>query len=84
MRQKLTQVIVTAEGARHVYEKMAELPFDSFRKCMTVIVKDAEGVSTAQWGKYHPSDIYGLVGIWKNIYYGLVIVFLQSPVDMST
>ena len=40
-----TQVIVTAEGSRHVYEKMAELPFDSFRKCMTVIVKDAEGVS---------------------------------------
>ena len=39
---------MTAEGARHVYEKMAELPFDSFRKCMTVIVKDAEGVSKAQ------------------------------------
>ena len=38
------QVIVTAEGARHVFEKMAELPFDSFRKCMTVIVRDAEGV----------------------------------------
>ena len=39
------QVIVTAEGSRYVYEKMAELPFDSFRKCMTVIVKDSEGVS---------------------------------------
>ena len=38
-------MIVTVEGAQHVYEKMAELPFDSFRKCMTVIVKDAEGVS---------------------------------------
>ena len=36
---------MTAEGSRHVYEKMAELPFDSFRKCMTVIVKDSEGVS---------------------------------------
>ena len=36
---------MTAERARHVYEKMAELPFDSFRKCMTVIIKDSEGVS---------------------------------------
>ena len=39
------KVIVTAERSRHVYEKMAELPFDSFRKCMTVVVRDSEGVS---------------------------------------
>ena len=45
---------MTAEGARHVYEKMAELPFDSFRKCMTVIVKDAEGVSAAVQYIIHP------------------------------
>ena len=32
-------ISVTARGVKHTYDKLAELPFDSFRKCMTVIVK---------------------------------------------
>ena len=74
---------MTAEGARHVYEKMAELPFDSFRKCMTVIVKDAEGVSSEYITVGKISSIrYLWVGgwppTWQNIH-GLLIVFLQGP-----
>ena len=38
------KVVVTAQGIRHTYEKLAELPFDSFRKCMTVIVRDIDNV----------------------------------------
>jgi len=38
------KLVVTAKGIRHTYEKLAELPFDSFRKCMTVIVKDIDNV----------------------------------------
>ena len=33
---------VTARGITHSYEKMEELQFDSYRKCMSVIVKDID------------------------------------------
>ncbi len=35
-------LVTVAGGERKVYEKLAELSFDSFRKCMTVIVRDEE------------------------------------------
>ena len=79
---------MTAEGARHVYEKMAELPFDSFRKCMTVIVKDAEGVSAAQ---YNISSIrYLWVGRFVKYLLPIGVKCFckvhvaEGPVDMST
>ena len=38
------KVILTVEEEKHVFVKVAELPFDSFRKCMSVIVRDREDV----------------------------------------
>ena len=33
------RVTVAARGISHTYTKLAELAFDSYRKCMSVIVK---------------------------------------------
>ena len=36
------RMMVNARGITHSYEKLEELTFDSFRKCMSVIVKDID------------------------------------------
>ena len=33
---------VTARGITHTYQKLSELSFDSYRKCMSVIIKDID------------------------------------------
>lgn len=38
------QVAVNVRGQLYSFAKLAELPFDSVRKCMTVIVRDADGI----------------------------------------
>jgi len=35
---------VNVRGQLYSFAKLAELPFDSVRKCMTVIVRDADGI----------------------------------------
>ena len=36
------RIEVTARGITHSYQKLAELSFDSYRKCMSVIIKDID------------------------------------------
>ena len=56
---------VNARGITHVYEKMHELTFDSFRKCMSVIVKDidntlhvfSKGAETTMFAACTRSDV---------------------------
>ena len=49
------RVTVAARGISHTYTKLAELAFDSYRKCMSVIVKVTftPSLPSAQLGCFH-------------------------------
>ena len=52
------RVTVAARGISHTYTKLAELAFDSYRKCMSVIVKVTftPSLPSAQLGCYYCSS----------------------------